>query len=106
MKILDLLRKRITEKIFDDMIERSDPSIKLIEQANPDSPFLEEIKETGNLPLDFQAIYDATVEMTNSDDGKAFMFFTKISKILNFSQIKATKANVQNCQEIQVSCQW
>ena len=65
----DLLRKRITEKIFDDMIERSEPSIKLIEQTNPNAPFLKEIRETGNLPLDFQAIYDATVEMTNSDEG-------------------------------------
>ena len=60
------------------MIERSEPSIKLIEQTNPSAPFLEEIRETGNLPLDFQAIYDATVEMTNSDESKFFCYVQRI----------------------------
>ena len=73
---LDLLRKRIHEKVFEDIIERSDVSMELIEKTDPDSPFLADMRETGNLPLDFQAIYDLTVEMANSDESKDLTLFS------------------------------
>ena len=44
--------------------------MELIEKTDPDSPFLADMRETGNLPLDFQAIYDLTVEMANNDESK------------------------------------
>ena len=55
--------------MFEDLIERSDVSLKLMEESNPDSPVLAELKEEGTLDVDFDALYTATVELSSSDEG-------------------------------------
>ena len=58
--------------MFEDLIERSDVSLKLMEESNPDSPVLAELKEEGTLDVDFDALYTATVELSSSDEGLIF----------------------------------
>ena len=62
--------------------------MELIEKTDPESPFLADMREAGNLPLDFQAIYDLTVEMANSDESKELFFSQSIRRLFEISSDK------------------
>merc|ERR1711970_787268 len=64
-------RKRIREKIFEELIERSDVSIRVMEENDPDSPVLAEMKEEGFINIDYEKLVEYILEFSNGDTVKS-----------------------------------
>ena len=67
--ILGQFRKRIREKIFEELIERSDVSIKVMEETDPESPVLAEMKEEGFINVDYEKLVEYILEFSNGEEG-------------------------------------
>ena len=67
--ILGQFRKRIREKIFEELIERSDVSIKVMEETDPESPVLAEMKEEGYINVDYEKLVEYILEFSNGEEG-------------------------------------
>ena len=68
-RILGQFRKRIREKIFEELIERSDVSIKVMEETDPESPVLAEMKEEGYINVDYEKLVEYILEFSNGEEG-------------------------------------
>ena len=66
---LGQFRKRIREKIFEELIERSDVSIKVMEDNDPESPVLAEMKEEGFINVDYEKLVEYILEFSNGEEG-------------------------------------
>jgi len=64
-------RKRIREKIFEELIERSDVSIKVMEDNDPESPVLAEMKEEGFINVDYEKLVEYILEFSNGEEVKS-----------------------------------
>ena len=51
------------------MIERSDVSIKVMEETDPESPVLAEMKEEGYINVDYEKLVEYILEFSNGEEG-------------------------------------
>ena len=65
-----MFRNRINDKIFEEILERSEESLEILEKNNPDSLILKELKEDGSLPVDYQQILDYIIQTANQENGQ------------------------------------